>query len=167
MRHFFAGSSAMVSRRTSGAGASSSQHRSPVLAPNRSHKTIRKSGYNTAANVSPIRGAGPELPLQEVALIKKEKGRAEEEKEFLLASNAIKKASLRDTVSQADFLKMGNAAVHRAINRMQEETASQLQAHLASKHTIQQLCESNENDMNLIKEFERNNALIGKQKALE
>ena len=76
------------------------------------------------------------MPLQEVALLKKEKSKAEEEREFLLASNAIKKASLRDAVSQAEFLKMGNSAVHRAINRMQEETASHLQAHLTSKHTI-------------------------------
>ena len=49
---------------------------------------------------------------------------AGEEKEFLLASNAIKKASLRDTVNQVEYLKKGNAAVHRAINRMTEETAS-------------------------------------------
>ena len=56
--------------------------------------------------------------MQEVALLKKEKSKAEEEREFLLASNAIKKASLRDAVSQTEFLKMGNSAVHRAINRM-------------------------------------------------
>ena len=48
------------------------------------------------------------MPLQEVALLKKEKSKAEEEKEFLLASNAIKKASLRDTLNQTEFLKMGN-----------------------------------------------------------
>ena len=40
-----------------------------------------------------------------------------------MASNAIKRASLRTVNAQVDLLKKGNAAVYRALNKMAGEDA--------------------------------------------
>ena len=54
-------------------------------------------------------------------------------------------------------MKQGNNLVNREIVRMNEESAGLEQAHLNTKNVIQNLCNDNEKDCNLIASFHKTN----------
>jgi hypothetical protein len=54
-------------------------------------------------------------------------------------------------------LQQGNTAVNKEIIRMNEENSTLLDAHLSSKNVVLNLCNENENDCQLLQQFEDTN----------
>ena len=54
-------------------------------------------------------------------------------------------------------LQLGNTAVNKEIIRMNEENSTLLDAHLSSKNVVLNLSNENENDCQLLQQFEDTN----------
>jgi len=54
-------------------------------------------------------------------------------------------------------LQQGNTAVNKEIIRMNEENSTLLDTHLSSKNVVLNLCNENENDCQLLQQFEDTN----------
>lgn len=118
---------------------------------------------------SPMRTASIDLslPIGDVVQLQNETKKALKEKDFLMASNAIKRVNLKEQLNKVAVLQQGNTAVNKEIIRMNEENSTLLDAHLSSKNVVLNLCNENENDCQLLQQFEDTNQLIREQLDLE
>ena len=58
------------------------------------------------------------------------------------------------------MLTQGNNAVMRELNRLEEQNTMLMESHLNSKNVIQNFCNENESDCDLIRTFESSNTQI-------
>ena len=84
-----------------------------------------------------------------------------------MSTNALKRINLKNKLHEVAVLGQGNAAVSRENHRLNEESATLLEAHLNSKNIVLNFCNENEEDCQMINSFEESNQMIKDQIEVE
>ena len=79
--------------------------------------------------------------------------KANQEKEFLLSQNAIRRVGIQATINEIQVLKDGNKAFYEKIKKMKEENMKFEETHVQSKLLIEDCVARCEEERDLLNDF--------------